>query len=332
MIVRIKTIDFPYRRRPAMVGAMSDLELADVMSIRPLTVAPPTSLADAAGAMLELDVGAAVVVDRGRVVGIVTERDLARATAVGAAPTDAPVERWMSRAPLTMPPGADVLEALEAMLARGFRHIPVVDGGRLGGLVSLRRLVAAARLRKVDPWSPGTAKGLANVTVAEPALSHIDGEAGRLVFRGYDAVELARGRSFEDVWHLLYTGELPADGAFARRTAALRAAPLDRATLAALAARSDGFMATVQAAIAATGAAWGVRPWHERDPREAEAWAVRATSVVPTLVAALWRLRQGLEPIEPDPALGHAANYLWMLEGRRPAADRTLAVERYLVL
>ncbi len=311
---------------------MSELALAEVMTPEPLTTTPAATLAEAAAAMQRRGVGSAVVLEGDAVVGIVTERDLVRATASGVDPGRAAVATWMSRSPVTARPADDVTHALDAMLARSFRHLPVVDGERLVGVVSLRQLVGAARLRRVDPWSPGTARGLENVTVAETVLSHIDGQAGRLVYLGYDAVALARRRTFEDVWHLLYHGELPDGSSFAREVGGLRASPLDAGTVRDLARLPGPFMARLQAAIAASAAAWDVRPWHERDPREAHAVARRLTAVVPTLVAALWRAAEGREPVPPDPTLGHAANYLWMLEAARPAPDRVLALERYLVL
>ena len=177
-----------------------------------------------------------------------------------------------------------------------------------------------------------TTNGLDDVTVAETCLSEIDGRAGRLSFRGYDAVELARGRTFEDVWALLVDGELVPNDAFAGRVASLRSSPLDRATLRGVAAAGSSPMASLQAAIAACGAAWGVKPWYGRNAFDSRDIGVRLASVVPTLVAELWRASRGEAPIEPDPLLGHAANFLWMLDGRSPSDDRALALERYLVL
>src|SRR5262249_43494509 len=155
-----------------------------------------------------------------------TERDLAAATAAGADPTTTVVGAWMTPAPVTMSAAADLTGALDAMLRRHFRHIPIVDGDALAGVVSLPQIVNAARLRPVDPWTPGTVRGLENIAVAETPLSHIDGEAGRLVFRGYDAPPLARHRSFEDAWHLLARGDLPADPTFAATASAWRTAPV----------------------------------------------------------------------------------------------------------
>src|SRR5262249_58419732 len=151
------------------------------------------------------------------------------------------------------------------------------------------------------PWAPGTARGLENVTVGETMLSSIDGQAGRRVYRGYDAVELALTRSFEDVWHLLYRGELPTGGGFARETAHRRDLPLDREFLRQLARRGGTVMSMLQAAISATGAAWSIRAWHERDPDEAADELLRIATVLPTLVAALWRPPPAAAPARPRP-------------------------------
>ncbi len=309
-----------------------ELLLRDLMTPAPLTAAPTDTLATAAAAMRGRDVSSAVVVCDDAVVGILTERDLARAAAADATPGTTPVAAWMSPGPVTLPPGSEVPAALERMLDRNVRHLPVCAGGRLVGTVSLRQLVRAASLRRVDPWAPGTARGLENVTVAETRLSHIDATGGRLVYAGHDAVRLARERSFEDVWHLLLAGALPADDAFARRVAASRGLPLPAATLRALASADGAMMSKLEGAMAATGAARGIAPWYERDAGAILDEAVRLASAMPSLVAALWRLGRGLEPVAPDPALGQVANYLWMLHGRRPAPGEVRAAERYLIL
>jgi len=311
---------------------MSELRLSEVMTREPLTAAPSAALAEVAAAMRQRGIGSTVIVEESRVVGIVTERDALAGLAAGAHPHATRAEAWMTPSPLTLAPSDGITHALEEMLKRNFRHIPIVDGARLVGIVSLRQLVNAARIRHVDPWAPGTARGLENVTVAETTLSFIDGQAGRLVYRGYDAVELALGRSFEEVWHLLFRGELPGDDGFARATTGRRDLPLDRDLLRRLVRRGGTVMSMLQATISATGAAWGIRAWHERNPDEAADELLRIATVLPTLVAALWRLRASEAPVDPDPSLGHAANYLWMLEGARPSADRVLALERYLIL
>lgn len=309
-----------------------ELRLGAVMTPDPLTAAPGTTLADAAAAMREQGVGSVIVADDGKVLGIITERDIVKAAADGAHPTDATVDDWMTPAPVTMPPDEDITHALDQMIDRHFRHIPIVDGDKLVGVVSFRQLIESAKIRSVDPWAPGTGRGLENVTVAETQLSFIDGQRGRLVYRGYNAVDLALKKSFTDVWHLLHYGEFPRDDSFARKTAQLRSSPLDVQTLRDLAASEGGFMSTLQAAIAATGAEWGLRSWLERDPDEVQEEAIRLGSVIPTLICALWRLNHGEEPVDPDPNLDHSENYLWMMRGEKPTPEEVRATNLYYIL
>jgi citrate synthase len=306
--------------------------LEEIMSRDPLIVPPSERLDHAAAEMQARSVGAAVVVEDRRVVGILTERDLARAAAEGADPAGSPVASWMTSAPLTMAPSDEPTQALDRMLDRNFRHIPVCEGEHLVGIVSLRRLTRAASLGRVDPWRPGTRRGLENVTVGTTRLSHIDGARGRLVFAGHDATELALRRSFEDVWALLHTGELPQDDAFARRMGELRGAAVDASLLAAIARSGGPLMLQLQAALAATGALWSLAPWHERDPDVAAEESLRIAAILPVLVAALWRIGRGLAPVAPDPSLSHTVDYLRMLHDEIPGADQVRGLERYLIL
>jgi citrate synthase len=238
----------------------------------------------------------------------------------------------MTPSPVTLSPDEGVTHALDAMIEKHFRHIPIVDGDKLVGVVSFRQLIEAAKIRSVDPWSPGTGRGLENITVAETQLSYIDGQAGRLIYRGYNAVDLALNKPFLDVWHLLHFGEFPKDDSFARKTADLRASPVDVKTLRDLAEGHGTFMSTLQAAIAAASATLGLTSWLERDPDEVEEEAIHMGAIVPTLICALWRMSQGLEPVDPDPNLDHAANYLWMMHGEKPTDDQVLAVNQYFIL
>ncbi len=309
-----------------------ELRLGEIMTPDPLTAPPGTPLADAAALMRERGVGSVIVEDDSGVLGILTERDLVKATADGAHPTDATVDQWMTPSPVTLPTSGDITHALDQMMERHFRHIPIVDDGKLVGVVSFRQLVEAAKIRKVDPWAPGTGRGLENITVAESEVSYIDGQQGRLIYRGYNAVDLALKKSFIDVWHLLHYGEFPKDDSFARKIADNRTSPLDPKTLRDLAEGHGTFMGTLQAAIAACGATWGLRSWLERDPDEVHEESLRLAAVVPTLVCALWRLTNGQEVVDPDPSLDEAANYLWMMHGEKPNDDQVLAANRYLIL
>jgi CBS domain-containing protein len=106
-----------------------------------LTVAPEDTLGEAAEKMAGRGVGAALVMDAGRLVGILTERDLLAAVAARVQTSAAPVSEWMTEKPLTVPEAASIERAASIMVTRGFRHLPIVDGERTVGIVSLRDVV-----------------------------------------------------------------------------------------------------------------------------------------------------------------------------------------------
>jgi citrate synthase len=180
-------------------------------------------------------------------------------------------------------------------------------------------------------------RGLKGVIVTETTLGDVRGAEGFYHYREFSAVELAETRTFEDVWHLMVHGRLPDAAereAFTAATAALRHLPADvRAALPAVARASaaSGPLAGLRTGLSLLGASSGFRPLYDLDPARRRADALAACAAVPTLITALYRLGQGLEPVEPRDDLGHAANYLYMLTGREPEADKARAVERYLI-
>ena len=117
--------------------------LRDVMRTEYVTVAPEDTLGESAEKMRAAETGAAVVKDFGRLIGILTERDIMRAVAGRVHTSEARVREWMTPDPVTAPSDMDAEEAQAIMLDRAFRHIPVVEGETVVGLVSLRRVVAA---------------------------------------------------------------------------------------------------------------------------------------------------------------------------------------------
>ncbi len=112
--------------------------LADLMTPDVLTVAPEDTLGEVAERMERRGVGSAVVSDFGRLIGILTERDLLRAVAGRIHSSEARVREWMTKDPVTGLPSTPAEEAAHIMLDRGFRHMPVVDGDRAIGIVSIR--------------------------------------------------------------------------------------------------------------------------------------------------------------------------------------------------
>ena len=111
-----------------------------------LTVGPQDTLEQAAQAMIERKVGSAMVVVNGAsFVGIVTERDVLRAVAHGTVPWTTRIEEVMTAEPVCIPPGVDIAEATRLMMDGGFRHLPIVEDGRLVGMISLRDLLIASQ-------------------------------------------------------------------------------------------------------------------------------------------------------------------------------------------
>ena len=108
-----------------------------------LTIGPSATLGEAARALRKRDVGAAVVVEGGAVVGIFTERDLLRAIADSRHPDVGQVQSYMTPDPVTLPPHHSPSEAAQIMSERRFRHIPVMEDDKLVGIVSIRDLMSA---------------------------------------------------------------------------------------------------------------------------------------------------------------------------------------------
>jgi len=121
----------------------------DIMASDLLTVAPSTGLEDAAARMDARHVGAAVVVDGERLAGIFTERDILRAVARGAV-AGSEVGEWMTKSPETIEPDDSTGHAAVLMIHGGFRHLPVVEGGTLVGIISIRDLIRVT----LDDQSP----------------------------------------------------------------------------------------------------------------------------------------------------------------------------------
>jgi CBS domain-containing protein len=119
-----------------------------------VSVAPEDTLGEAAERMAEDGVGSAVVLDSGRLIGILTERDLLRAVAGRVHTSEARVREWMTVDPMTATEETSADEAMRTMLEQGFRHLPVIEEGRTIGVVSLRELMRAAMQVDVGAESP----------------------------------------------------------------------------------------------------------------------------------------------------------------------------------
>src|SRR5437763_742939 len=113
------------------------------MSTNLTTVAPATTVAEAATLMASRHIGSALVCDGEELAGIFTERDIVRALSQDFGAPSEPIENWMTRDPKTVGPDADVRECLDIMVQRGFRHLPVTEGRKVVGIVSIRDLSRA---------------------------------------------------------------------------------------------------------------------------------------------------------------------------------------------
>jgi citrate synthase len=174
--------------------------------------------------------------------------------------------------------------------------------------------------------------GLEDVVAASSAICYLDGERGVLAYCGYDIHDLARGASFEEVCYLLWHRRLPNRAELGDLQSQLAAARPPSEPILRLMRQlpsSDGMdmLRTLTSALA------HYDPDAGDDSAQANyRKAVRLTAQLGSLVATYGRLQAGGGPIHPDPALGHAANFLYMLTGNRPNALSTRAFDIALVL
>ena len=307
----------------------------DLMTSPAVTCAADDTLAAAARVMQEADTGSVVVTDDGKVVGILTERDLLRSAAGDGDPEREQVRLWMTSRPDVLGPEERVDAAWASLTSHHYRHLPVVEGRRCVGVVSLRDLMGVARIRPATETSGDVPAGLEGVVVAETTIGDVRGQEGFFHYRQYSAVDLAETRSLEDVWHLFFRGELPdaaASAAFADEVRRRRAMPPGLATLLPALSRRGAPLDVLRTAVSVLGSELGWRPTHDIDADELYDQAVGLCAVVPTILAAAHRLRSGQEPVEPRDDLGFAANYLYMLTAAEPSRLHARAIEQYMIL
>ena len=172
------------------------------------------------------------------------------------------------------------------------------------------------------------AKGLEGVIIDDSSICMIDGNAGRLIYRGYDIHDLAANLAFEEVAYLLWNGNLPTKTQLAdlnKRLIMERSIPADlKATIRNL-PRTSNTLDVLRTAISTLGT--GI-PLKKPDISD----AIAITAKMPTINAAFDRLRRGQEPLDPLPGLGHATNYIYMLTGKEPEEAKVDALDKYLIL
>src|SRR5690606_10609046 len=187
--------------------------------------------------------------------------------------------------------------------------------------------------RKRETMEQTIYRGLEGVNIDVSSICHIDGAKGELIYRGYDIRELANKASFEEVVHLLWEGELPTRAQLdAFKAEIARCFDVPQAVFDQLRAlpRDVDPMHALTSAVALLGAL---------DPQADDVGLENVKRIgklllaqFPTVVAAIQRARQGLEPVAPHPELSVAGNFLYMLTGEEPTAAATNVMDVALVL
>ena len=175
--------------------------------------------------------------------------------------------------------------------------------------------------------------GLDNVVATETELSFIDGQEGVLLYRGYDIHDLAENATYPEALYLLWNGELPDRGELEEFEEDLaRERAVDERVVEVLRQMPEDAdpMGVLRTAVSTLG------NLDSRADETSEAAnrgkAKRLVAKFPTVVAAYHRLREGEEPVDPDPSLGHAANFLYMLHGEEPDDVAAEALDTSLLL
>lgn len=177
------------------------------------------------------------------------------------------------------------------------------------------------------------AKGLKGVLAGDSAICDVDGSKGLLLYRGYNVDDLAENCTFEEVAYLLFQGELPTPfqlDEFRCQIAKNICLPGQLVDFLKTLPTRTPPMTALRSAVSLAGALDADAENECLDANYEK--AVRLTALVPTLTAAIRRVRDGKEPISPREDLGLAANFMYMLNDRLPTADEVKAMDLILIL
>jgi citrate synthase len=177
-------------------------------------------------------------------------------------------------------------------------------------------------------------RGLAGVLVTDTELGDVRGDEGLYHYRQYSAIDVATSVPFEAAWHLFLHGDLP-DGPqlhqFRERVGRLRALPPEVVDALPVICRSaTDPLQVLRTALSLLGSTLGLRPLYDSTQPEKLDAALRMAAAAPTILATAHRVGRGLEPVAPEPSLGHAEDYVRMTTGTLPADRDVRAVEQYL--
>jgi citrate synthase len=179
-------------------------------------------------------------------------------------------------------------------------------------------------------------KGLQGVVASQTAISHVDGQQGRLYYRGIDINELAEKSTFEETTALLWYGKLPNQSQlerFKQKFVANRWLPDPIISILFLLPKTTSPMSALRTAVSSLGPFDAAEAQHSDTSLESNvANSIRLTASMPTIVAAWERIRNGLWPISPNPDLCHSANFLYMLTGEVPSKTAARVLDVALIL
>ena len=174
--------------------------------------------------------------------------------------------------------------------------------------------------------------GLRNIEVADTKISYIDGEKGKLIYRGYDILDLTKNSNFEETCYLLLHDELPTKSEyedFKTELIGARAIPKQMQTNMGNWRKDADPMDVLQAFVAAFGGYYD----EEFSTKEASySRAINLIAKVPTIVSSWQRIRNDKKTVDHDPELGHAANFLYMLNGEKPDTELEKIFDVCLIL
>ncbi len=176
-------------------------------------------------------------------------------------------------------------------------------------------------------------KGLKGIVAADTTICDVDGDVGKLIYRGYNIDELAGQSSFEEVAYLLFKGELPTRPQLAEFNEILvRHREVEQPVLEFIRGlpRSTPPMTALRTAVSLSGIYDELA--EDDSPAANFEKSIRMTAEMTTIVAAIRRVRDGLDPVAPRDDLSHAANFMYMLNGKVPSKDAERAMDLILIL
>jgi citrate synthase len=178
--------------------------------------------------------------------------------------------------------------------------------------------------------------GLNGVVAADTSIGAVNGDEGYFHYGPYDATLLARHHSLEEVWFLIREARLPSPqelSLFGREVSRHRHLPEAlRPIVQAVASTRATPLSKLRAVLSVAAPVLGLRPVIDIDDAARRDEALRVAAMTPSILAALHRCGNGLDPVTPDESLGHAASYLYETTGEMARPEHVRAVEQYMIL